>query len=66
MIPVRRGKIVRTIEIGGHCIYKSTLVSQLNGNFVLSKDRLARIHTIFNSTTTIIVLERDLLLDLVC
>lgn len=36
-------KIVPTIEIGGHCIYKSNFVLQLNGNIVLSKDRLARI-----------------------
>ena len=36
-------KIVPTIEVGGHCIYKSTLVLQLNGNHFLSKDRLARI-----------------------
>ena len=32
-----------TIEVDGHAIYKSALVSQLNGNIFLSKDRLARI-----------------------
>jgi hypothetical protein len=50
--PVQRaGKIVPTMEFGGHSIYKSTLVSQLNGNVFLSKDRLARIkHSIqFNN-----------------
>ena len=35
-------KIVPTLEVGGHSIYKSTLVSELNGNVFLSKDRLAR------------------------
>ena len=45
------GKIVPTVEVGSHSIYKSTLVSQLNGNVFLSKDRLARIkHSIqFNN-----------------
>jgi hypothetical protein len=45
------GKIMPTVEVGGHSIYKSTLVSQLNGNVFLSKDRLARIkHSIqFNN-----------------
>jgi hypothetical protein len=40
-----------TVEVDGHSIYKSTLVSQLNGNVFLSKDRLARIkHSIhFNN-----------------
>jgi hypothetical protein len=44
-------KIKPTVEVDGHCIYKSTLVCQLNGNNFLSKDRLARIkHTIqFNN-----------------
>lgn len=36
-------KIQPTVEANGHCIFKSTLVSQLNGNNFLSKDRLARI-----------------------
>ena len=36
-------KIQPTVEVDGHCIFKSTLVSQLNGNNFLSKDRLARI-----------------------
>ena len=40
-------KIQPTVEVDGHCIYKSTLVSQLNGSSFLSKDRLAQIkHTI--------------------
>ena len=40
-----------TVSVDGHCIYKSTLVSQLNGSTFLSKDRLARIkHSIeFNN-----------------
>ena len=44
-------KITPIVEVDGHCIYKSTLVSQLNGNRFLSKDRLARIkHSIeFNN-----------------
>ena len=37
------GNILPTVEVDGHFIYKSTLVSQLNGNIFLSKDRLARI-----------------------
>ncbi len=42
------GKILPTVEVDGHSIYKSTLVSQLNGNVFLSKDRLARIkHSIY-------------------
>ena len=43
--------IEATISVDGHCIYKSTLVSQLNGSTFLSKDRLARIkHSIeFNN-----------------
>jgi len=36
-------KIKPTVEVDDHCIYKSTLVSQLNGNNFLSKDRLVRI-----------------------
>jgi hypothetical protein len=32
-----------TVEFAGHSIYKSTLVSQLNGNPFLSKDRLTRV-----------------------
>jgi hypothetical protein len=32
-----------TIEVDGQSIYKSTLVSQLDDNIFLSKDRLARI-----------------------
>ena len=35
-------KIVLTVEVGGHSIYKWTLVSQLTGNVFLSKARLAR------------------------
>lgn len=44
-------KIKGTVELEGHTIYKSTLVSQLNGNNFLSKDRLARVkHSIaFNN-----------------
>lgn len=44
-------KIQPTVQVDGHCIYKSTLVSQLNGNSFLSKDRLVRIkHSIeFNN-----------------
>jgi len=44
-------KIKDTVELDGCCIYKSTLVLQLNDNNFLSKDRLARImHTIaFNN-----------------
>jgi hypothetical protein len=47
----RTEKILPTVEVDGHSIYKSTLVSQLNGNVFLSKDRLARIkHSIhFNN-----------------
>ena len=36
-------RIEATVEADGHVIYKSTLVSQLNGSVFLSKDRLARI-----------------------
>lgn len=36
-------KIKGMVELESHSIYKSTLVSQLNGNNFLSKDRLARI-----------------------
>ena len=35
--------IVPTVEYGGKTIYKSTLVSELNGNPYLSKDRLTRV-----------------------
>ena len=35
-------KVVRAVTYEGHSIYKSTLVSQLNGNLYLSKDRLTR------------------------
>ena len=47
----RTKKILPTVEVFGHSIYKATLVSQLNGNVFLSKDRLARIkHSIqFNN-----------------
>ena len=31
------------VQFSGHIIYKSTLVSQLNGNGFLSKDRLTRV-----------------------
>ena len=36
-------KVIPFVEYGGHHIYKSTLVSQLNANPFLSKDRLARV-----------------------
>lgn len=36
-------KVQPTIKVDGHCIYKSSLVSQFNGNNFLSKDCLARI-----------------------
>ena len=32
-----------TVQFSGHIIYKSTLVSQLNGNPFLSKDKLTRV-----------------------
>ena len=37
----RIGKILPTVEVDGYSIYKSTLVSQFNGNGFLSKDILA-------------------------
>ena len=36
-------KISSIVTYEGHSIYKSTLVSQLNGNPFLSKDRLTRV-----------------------
>ena len=36
-------EIVPTMKVGGHSIYKSTFISQLNGNVFLSNDKLARI-----------------------
>jgi hypothetical protein len=36
-------KMVQTVEYNGKCIYKSTLVLELNGNPFLSKDRLTRV-----------------------
>ena len=33
----RIGKILPTVEVDGHSIYKSTLLSQLNGNFFYPK-----------------------------
>ena len=36
------GKILPTVDVDGHSIYKSTLVSQLNGNIFPSKVKLAR------------------------
>ena len=36
-------KISSIVTYEGHSIYKSTLVSQLNGNPLLSKDRLTRV-----------------------
>ena len=36
-------QVVPLIQFSGHTIYKSTLVSQLNGNPFLSKDRLTRV-----------------------
>ena len=38
-----RQKINPTVEVDGKYIFKSTLVSQLNGNSTLSKDRLTRV-----------------------
>ena len=40
---VAPSKILPVVEYGGHTIFKSTLVSQLNGNLFLSKDRLTRV-----------------------
>jgi hypothetical protein len=37
---VARPKISPVVEFNGHHIYKATLVSQLNANPFLSKDRL--------------------------
>ena len=39
----RTEKILPTVEVDGHSFYKSTFVSELNGNVFLSKDRLASI-----------------------
>ena len=36
-------KVIPFVQYGGHNIYKSTLVSQLNANPFLSKDRLTRV-----------------------
>jgi len=36
-------KVIPFVEFGGHKIFKSTLVSQLNSNPFLSKDRLTRV-----------------------
>jgi hypothetical protein len=36
-------KLIQTVEYNDKCIYKSTLVSELNGNPFLSKDRLTRV-----------------------
>ena len=36
-------KVIPVVEYGGHQIFKSTLVSQLNANHFLSKDRLTRV-----------------------
>lgn len=36
-------KVIPFVEYGGHNIYKSTLVSQLNANPFLSKDRLTKV-----------------------
>jgi len=36
-------KVLPFVEYGGHNIYKSTLVSQLNANSFLSKDKLIRV-----------------------
>lgn len=35
-------KINPVVTFQGHCIYKSTLISQMNGNPYVSKDRLTR------------------------
>jgi hypothetical protein len=37
-------KVIPHVEYNGSIIYKSILVSQLNGNLFLSKDRLTRVH----------------------
>ena len=44
--------ILPVVTYEGHTIYKSTLVSQLNGNHFLSKYRLTRVHNsiYFNKT----------------
>jgi hypothetical protein len=46
-----------TVQYSGHKIYKSTLVSQLNGNPFLSKDRLTRVHNsiFFNNSDDYLV-----------
>lgn len=36
-------KVIPFVEFGGHKIFKSTLVFQLNSNLFLSKDRLTRV-----------------------
>ena len=36
-------KVVLTMEYQGHHVFKATLVSQLNANKVLSKDKLTRV-----------------------
>jgi len=40
---VPKDKVILFVEFVGHKIFKSTLVSQLNANPFLSKDRLTRV-----------------------
>jgi hypothetical protein len=41
--PYEGQKIVPIVEYSGNVIFKSTLVSQFNGNSFLSKDRLTKV-----------------------
>ena len=56
------------VEFEGAKIYKSTLVSQLNGNLTLSKDRLTRIKSgiIYTEEKVKTLANRDTLLKLGC
>lgn len=48
MSALPKEKVIPFVESSGHQIYKSTLVSQLNANPFLSKDRLTRVkHSIY-------------------
>ena len=40
---IPKDKVIPFVEFFGHKIFKSTLVSQLNSNLFLSKDRLTRV-----------------------
>ena len=62
----RIGKILPTVEVDGHSIYKSTLLSQLNGNFFYPKIDQHELNILFDSTTMIIVSKQDLHVDQVC